>query len=62
MAALKLGAFDFIVKRLDQALVVLAVHLVVRHCCEALTGRPEISQRPTGSHQTAIQLFLRASP
>lgn len=35
IAALKLGAFDFIVKGLDHTLVVLAVHRAVRHRREA---------------------------
>ena len=41
MAALKLGAFDFIVKGLDPALVVMAIHRAVRHRRNALEHREE---------------------
>jgi DNA-binding response OmpR family regulator len=42
MAALKLGAFDFIVKGLDPTLVVMAIHRAVRHRRNALEQREEI--------------------
>lgn len=42
IAALKLGAFDFIVKGLDHNLVVLAVHRAVRHRREARQRKDEI--------------------
>lgn len=42
MAALKLGAFDFIVKGLDPALVVMAIYRAVRHRRNALEHREEI--------------------
>ena len=41
MAALKLGAFDFIVKGLDPTLVVMAIHRAVRHRRKALEQREE---------------------
>ena len=41
MAALKLGAFDFIVKGLDPTLVVMAIHRAVRHRRKALENREE---------------------
>jgi two-component system cell cycle response regulator len=41
MAALKLGAFDFIVKGLDPALVVMAIHRAVRHRRKVLETREE---------------------
>ena len=41
MAALKLGAFDFIVKGLDPTLVVMAIHRAVRHHRKALEQREE---------------------
>lgn len=44
IAALKLGAFDFIVKGLDQALVILAVHRAVRHHRETLVRQQEVAQ------------------
>ncbi len=44
IAALKLGAFDFIVKGLDHSLVVLAVHRAVRHRRETLEAKAEVAQ------------------
>lgn len=44
IAALKLGAFDFIVKGLDHSLVALAVHRAVRHRRETLKTREEITR------------------
>lgn len=44
IAALKLGAFDFIVKGLDQSLVVLAVHRAVRQRRDTLARRQEIEE------------------
>jgi CheY-like chemotaxis protein len=44
LAAVKLGAFDFLVKGLDHSLVVLAVHRAVRHRREALARRQEIDE------------------
>jgi two-component system cell cycle response regulator len=44
IAALKLGAFDFLVKGLDQSLVVLALHRAVRHRREAVARRQEIER------------------
>jgi DNA-binding response OmpR family regulator len=44
IAALKLGAFDFIVKGLDHTLVVLAVHRAIRHHHEILRRRQEVAQ------------------
>ena len=41
MAALKLGAFDFIVKGLDPTLVIMAIHRAVRHRLNALEHREE---------------------
>jgi FixJ family two-component response regulator len=44
IAALKLGAFDFLVKGLDHALVVMAVHRAVRYRRELLERDDEIRQ------------------
>jgi DNA-binding response OmpR family regulator len=44
IAALKLGAFDFIVKGLDHPLVALAVHRAIRHRRETLKRREEAAQ------------------
>lgn len=44
IAALKLGAFDFIVKGLDHDLVVLAVHRAVRHRHETQARNQEIER------------------
>ena len=44
IAALKLGAFDFIVKGLPQDLVVLAVHRAVRHRRDTLDKQREIAR------------------
>jgi two-component system cell cycle response regulator len=44
IAALKLGAFDFLVKGLDHTLVVMAVHRAVRHRRELLERDDEIRQ------------------
>jgi two-component system cell cycle response regulator len=44
IAALKLGAFDFIVKGLSHELVLLAVHRAVRHRREVLAKREEVAQ------------------
>lgn len=44
VAALKLGAFDFIVKGLDHNLVVLAVHRAVRHRRDAVKRIEEASE------------------
>ncbi len=44
IAALKLGAFDFIVKGLPPDLVVLAVHRAIRHRQQALYRRREVDQ------------------
>lgn len=44
IAALKLGAFDFIVKGLGHELVLLAVHRAIRHRRETLIKREEIAQ------------------
>lgn len=43
IAALKLGAFDFIVKGMDHALVALAVHRAIRHRRETLKKREEVA-------------------
>lgn len=42
IAALKFGAFDFIVKGLDHALVAIAVHRAVRHRRTSLQHRQEV--------------------
>ena len=47
IAALKLGAFDFIVKGLDHGLVIMAVHRAVRHRREALRQKEEITRLHT---------------
>ncbi|MGD0267119.1 MAG: response regulator [Candidatus Methylomirabilota bacterium] len=44
IAALKLGAFDFIVKGLGDELVLLAVHRAVRHRREVFAKREEVAQ------------------
>ncbi len=44
IAALKLGAFDFIVKGLDPDLVVLAVHRAIRHRRATLHQRQEVER------------------
>ncbi|MBI4839569.1 MAG: response regulator [candidate division NC10 bacterium] len=44
IAALKLGAFDFIVKGLDHNLVVLAVHKALRHRRAALHQKQEVER------------------
>ncbi len=44
IAALKLGAFDFIVKGLDHSLVVLAVHRAVRHRRDVRKRNAEIDR------------------
>jgi two-component system cell cycle response regulator len=44
LTALKLGAFDFIVKGLEHDLVVLAVHRAVRHRRESLNKQQEIER------------------
>jgi DNA-binding response OmpR family regulator len=44
IAALKLGALDFIVKGLDHSLVVLAVHRAIRHRREVLQKKEEIER------------------
>ncbi len=44
IAALKLGAFDFIVKGLDHDLVVMALHRAIRHRREALARNQEIER------------------
>ena len=44
MAALKFGAFDFIVKGLDPTLVVMTLHRAVRHRRNALEQRDEIAR------------------
>lgn len=44
IAALKLGAFDFLVKGLDHTLVVLAIHRAIRHRREVLARREEIDR------------------
>jgi len=44
IAALKLGAFDFIVKGLEQDLVVLAVHRAIRHRRESLERQSEFAR------------------
>ncbi len=44
IAALKLGAFDFIVKGLDHSLVVLAAHRAIRHRQEGLQQKNEIAR------------------
>lgn len=44
IGALKLGAFDFIVKGLDHDLVVLAVHRAVRHRRDTLNRRRETAR------------------
>ena len=44
IAALKLGAFDFIVKGLGHELILLAVHRAVRHRRETLAKRQEVAQ------------------
>ncbi len=47
IAALKLGAFDFIVKGLEPELIVLALHRAVRHHRETLHKKREIGQLRT---------------
>ncbi len=42
IAALKLGAFDFIVKGLDHSLVVLAVHRAIRHRRDVVKRKEEV--------------------
>jgi FixJ family two-component response regulator len=42
--ALKLGAFDFIVKGLEHDLVILAVHRAVRHRRDTLNRQRETEQ------------------
>ncbi len=42
ITALKLGAFDFLVKGLDSELVALAVHRAVRHRRQALSTKREM--------------------
>jgi len=44
LAALKLGAFDFIVKGLEHDLVILAVHRAVRHRRDSLNKQREIDR------------------
>jgi DNA-binding response OmpR family regulator len=44
VAALKLGAFDFIVKGLDHDLVILAIHRAVRHRRDTLSTRRELER------------------
>ena len=44
ITALKLGAFDFIVKGLDHTLIVLAAHRAIRHHREILAQRQEVAQ------------------
>jgi DNA-binding response OmpR family regulator len=44
IAALKLGAYDFIVKGLDHSLVALAVHRALRHRRETLKTKEELAQ------------------
>jgi two-component system cell cycle response regulator len=44
IAALKLGAFDFIVKGLEHDLVVLAVHRAIRHRRDALSKTEELER------------------
>ncbi len=44
IAALRLGAFDFIVKGLEHNLVVLAVHRAIRHRRETLQKKEEIAR------------------
>jgi len=44
ITALKLGAYDFIVKGLDQNLVVMAVHRALRHRRETLKIKEEFAQ------------------
>jgi FixJ family two-component response regulator len=44
VAALKFGAFDFIVKGLDHNLVLLAVHRAIRQRRETLKRREEVSR------------------
>jgi two-component system NtrC family response regulator len=44
ITALKLGAFDFIVKGLGHELVLLAVHRAVRQRRETLATREEVAQ------------------
>jgi len=44
IAALKLGAFDFIIKGLEHDLMLLAVHRAVRHRRETLNKKGEIEQ------------------
>ncbi|HWT83357.1 MAG TPA: response regulator [Candidatus Methylomirabilis sp.] len=47
LTALKLGAFDFIVKGLEHDLVVLAVHRAVRHRRDSLNKQGEIARLRT---------------
>jgi len=44
IGALKLGAFDFIVKGLDHDLVVLAVHRAVRHRRDTLNSKRHLDR------------------
>jgi FixJ family two-component response regulator len=44
ITALKLGAFDFIVKGLDHTLVVLTVHRAVRYRRDALDRQQEVAR------------------
>lgn len=57
IAALKLGAFDFIVKGLSHELVLLAVHRAVRHQREILAKREEVAQLQ--SHIAALEAGQR---
>jgi len=56
IAALKLGAFDFIVKGLDHSLVVLAVHRAVRHRRESLKRQDEVGTLQAKVEQLERQL------
>ena len=47
IAALKLGAFDFIVKGQDPALIIMTVHRAVRHRRSMLQQRAEVEQLQT---------------
>lgn len=56
LAALKLGAFDFLVKGADQSLIALAVHRAVRHHRAAVASRAEVKYLRSRIAQLEIAL------
>jgi DNA-binding response OmpR family regulator len=56
LAALKLGAFDFLVKGPDQSLIALAVHRAVRHHRAAVASRAEVQYLRSRIAQLEIAL------